>query len=87
MDIQKNAPLTPKGREAMVWNMIERGLTEAAAALQLNVTAKTEAKWVNRLRERAVEGLRDRSLRPLFIAKPNLCRHMHRSRGVAPAAP
>ncbi|GAB1715825.1 MAG: hypothetical protein NTAFB05_08670 [Nitrobacter sp.] len=61
MDTHKNAPLTPKGREAMVRSVIEGKLTKAAAALQFNVTAKTVAKWVNRFRAGGVEGLRDRS--------------------------
>ncbi|UWU90973.1 hypothetical protein N2604_31675 [Bradyrhizobium sp. CB1015] len=34
MDTHKNAPLTPKGREAMVRSVIEDGLTKAAAALR-----------------------------------------------------
>jgi len=50
MDTHKNAPLTPKGREAMVRSVIEGGLTKAAAALQFNVSAKTVAKWVKRFR-------------------------------------
>jgi transposase len=64
MDTHKNAPLTPKGREAMVRRVIEGGLTKAAAALQFNVTAKTVAKWVKRFRAEGVDGLRDRSSRP-----------------------
>jgi transposase InsO family protein len=64
MDTHKNAPLTPKGREAMVGSVSEGGLTKAAAALQFNVTAKTVAKWVKRFREEGVDGLRDRSSRP-----------------------
>ncbi|WP_244608932.1 leucine zipper domain-containing protein [Bradyrhizobium sp. SUTN9-2] len=65
MDTHKNAPLTPKGREAMVRSATEGGLTKAAAALQFNVSAKTVAKWVKRFREEGVDGLRDRSSRPL----------------------
>jgi hypothetical protein len=38
MDIHKNAPLTPKGREAMVRIVIEGGMTKAAAAYQFNTT-------------------------------------------------
>src|SRR5690349_3380682 len=64
MDTHKNAPLTPKGREAMVRSVIEGGLTQAAAALQFNVSAKTVAKWVGRFRAEGVDGLRDRSSRP-----------------------
>jgi len=64
MDTHKNAPLTPKGREAMVRSVVEGGLSKAAAARQFNVTAKTVAKWVKRFLIEGVEGLRDRSSRP-----------------------
>jgi transposase InsO family protein len=65
MNIHKNAPLTPKGREAMVRSVVEGGLSKADAAFQYNTTPKTVAKWVNRFRAEGVEGLRDRSSRPL----------------------
>jgi len=64
MDTHKNAPLTPKGREAMV-RSVEAGLSYAAAARQFNTTPKTVAKWVERFRAEGVDGLRDRSSRPL----------------------
>src|SRR6266436_4478165 len=64
MNSHKNAPLTPKGREAMVRIVIEGGLTKAAAAHQFNTTAKTVAKWVERFRAEGVDGLRDRSSKP-----------------------
>jgi transposase InsO family protein len=64
MDTHKNAPLTPKGREAMVRCVVEDGLSKAAAACQFNVTPKTVAKWVTRFRAEGVDGLRDRSSRP-----------------------
>ena len=64
MDTHKNAPLTPKGREAMVRSVVEGGLSKAVAARRFNVTAKTVAKWVKRFRTEGVEGLRDRSSRP-----------------------
>jgi transposase InsO family protein len=64
MDTHKNAPLTPKGREAMVRSVVEGGLSKAAAARQFNVTPKTVAKWVDRFREEGLDGLRDRSSRP-----------------------
>jgi len=64
MDTHKNAPLTPKGREAMVRSVVERGLSKADAARQFNTTAKTVAKWVKRFRAEGVDGLRDRSSRP-----------------------
>jgi len=64
MDTHKNAPLTPKGREAMVRLVVDCGLSRAAAARQFNTTPKTVAKWVERFRADGVEGLRDRSSRP-----------------------
>jgi transposase InsO family protein len=67
MDIHKNASLTPKGREAMVRCVIDGGLSKAAAARQFSTTAKTVAKWVERFRAEGVDGLRDRSSRPLSL--------------------
>jgi transposase len=64
MDTHKNAPLAPKGREAMVRIVIEGGVTKAAAARQFNTTAKTVAKWVERFRAEGVDGLSDRSSKP-----------------------
>jgi transposase InsO family protein len=64
MDTHKNAPLTPKGREAMVRSVTEGGLSKVAAARRFNVSAKTVAKWVERFRAEGVSGLRDRSSRP-----------------------
>jgi transposase InsO family protein len=65
MDTHKNAPLTPKGRAQMVRAVLERGLSNAAAARQFNTTPKTVGKWVNRFRKEGADGLRDRSSRPL----------------------
>src|ERR1700740_3387268 len=64
MDTHKNAPLTPKGREAMVRRVVDDGLSKAAAAQQFNTTPKTVAKWVERFRAEGADGLRDRSSRP-----------------------
>src|SRR5262249_61022061 len=60
MDTPQNAPLTPKGREAMVRRVVEGALSTAATARQFNTTAKTAAKWVKRFRAEGVDGLRDR---------------------------
>jgi transposase InsO family protein len=65
MDTHKNARLTPKGREEMVRAVVEGGMTKAAAARKFNATLKTVAKWVDRFRKEGVDGLRDRSSRPL----------------------
>jgi transposase InsO family protein len=64
MNSHKNAPLTSKGREAMVRGVVEGGLSQADAAYQFNTTPKTVAKWVKRFRAEGVSGLRDRSSRP-----------------------
>ena len=42
-------------------------MSKAAAARQFNITAKTVAKWVERFRAEGVDGLRDRSSRPLSL--------------------
>ena len=47
--------------------MCEAGLSKAAAARQFNTTAKTVAKWVERFGASGVDGLRDRSSRPLSL--------------------
>ena len=67
MNSHKNAPLTPKGREAMVRSVTEGGLSQAAAARQFNITPKIVAKWVERFRAEGVDGLQDRSSRPLSL--------------------
>ena len=65
MDTHKNARLTPKGREEMVRAVVDGGLNGAAAARKYNTTAKTVAKWVKRFGADGVDGLRDRSSKPL----------------------
>src|SRR6202023_2598305 len=67
MNSHKNAPLTPKGREAMVRSVTEGGLSRAAAAHQFNITPKIVAKWVERFLAEGVDGLQDRSSRPLSL--------------------
>src|SRR6516165_8525130 len=56
--------LTPKGREEMMRAVVDRGLSKAEVARRYNTTPKTVAKWVDRLRNEGVDGLRDRSSRP-----------------------
>ena len=65
MDTHQNARLTPKGREEMVRAVVDCGLTKAAAARRFNTTPKTVGKWVERFRAEGVDGLRDRSSKPL----------------------
>jgi transposase InsO family protein len=65
MDTHKNARLTPKGREEIVRTVVDGRQSCAAAARKFNTTPKTVAKWVKRFRAEGVDGLRDRSSRPL----------------------
>ena len=65
MDTHQNAVLTPKGRELMVQAVLDNGLAKATAARQFHTTAKTVRKWVKRFQQEGVDGLRDRSSRPL----------------------
>src|SRR5574341_2045117 len=65
MDTHKNARLTPKGREQMVRAVVDGGLSRAEAARRYHTTPKTVAKWVERFRTEGLDGLRDRSSRPL----------------------
>lgn len=65
MDTHKNARLTPKGREDMVRAVVDYGRSKAAAARQFNTTPKTVGKWVERFRAEGVDGLQDRSSKPL----------------------
>jgi transposase InsO family protein len=69
MDTHKNARLTPKGREEMVSAVVYGGLSKAAAARKYNTTPQTVGKWVERFRTEGVNGLRDRSSKPL--SSPN----------------
>src|SRR3954470_2367942 len=83
MNSHKNAPLTPKGREAMVRVVVDGGLRHPAGARQFNTTPKTVAKWVKRFRGEGVDGLRDRSSRPLSLPSqtpPATCTAIEASR-------
>jgi transposase len=51
----------------MVRAVVDCGLSKAAAAGQFHITPKTVAKWVKRFRAEGVDGLRDRSSRPLSL--------------------
>lgn len=59
-----NAPLTPEGRLRLC-RRIEDGWTVAAAAESMNLSRQCAHKWWRRYCEEGVDGLRDRSSRPL----------------------
>ena len=65
MNVHKNARLTPKGREVMVGAVVVHGFTRAETARKFNTTIKTVSKWVQRYLAGGLDGLRDRSSRPL----------------------
>ena len=70
MDVHKNAPLTPCGREAMVRRVVEDGQTPAAVSEAVGVCPRTVRKWVTRFRSEGVAGLSDRSSRPHQLRCP-----------------
>ena len=59
-----NAPLTPEGRLRLC-HRIESGWTVAAAAESMNISRQCAHKWWRRYRDEGIDGLRDRSSRPL----------------------
>ena len=69
MDVHKNAPLTPAGRETMVRRVIA-GQTPKAVATAFGVCVKTVSKWVERFRREGAAGLVDRSSRPHRCYRP-----------------
>jgi transposase InsO family protein len=64
MNVHKNARLTPFGRERLVKQVLERGLTPAAASAAAGVSLRTIYKWLLRFRNEGAGGLRDRCSRP-----------------------
>ena len=65
MDVHKNAPLTPCGREAMVRRVVEGGQTPKAVSEAVGVCPRTVRKWVARFLAEGVAALEaDRSSRP-----------------------
>ena len=63
MNVHKNAPLTPLGREMFV-ERIEAGESVAAASAAVGISERTGWKWLGRYRAEGVDGLVDRSSRP-----------------------
>jgi transposase InsO family protein len=69
MDVHKNAPLTPAGRETMV-RRVTAGQTPKAVATAFGVCVKTVNKWVARFQDEGPAGLVDRSSRPHRLYRP-----------------
>jgi transposase InsO family protein len=69
MNMHKNARLTPRGRERIVWQ-VESGQTPQAVAKAAGVCPRTVRKWVERYRREGLAGLQDRSSRPHRLRQP-----------------
>jgi transposase InsO family protein len=69
MDVHKNAPLTPAGREIMVGRVIA-GQSAKVVAASFGVCVKTVNKWVQRFQAQGAAGLVDRSSRPHRLRRP-----------------
>ena len=64
MNVHKNARLTFVRRMELVSDVLQGGLTQAAAARLHRVSVPTVRKWVSRFVAQGQAGLRDRSSRP-----------------------
>ena len=69
MDIDKNARLTPHGRERLA-KMIASGQTPQAASEAVGVCRRTGRKWRDRFEQEGLAGLQDRSSRPHRLRQP-----------------
>lgn len=69
MNIDKNAPLTRRGRGRIV-GQVEGGQTPQAVAEAAGVCTRTVRKWVNRHRREGSARLLDRSSRPRGLRRP-----------------
>jgi transposase InsO family protein len=70
MDVHKNAPLTPRGRERMVRRVVEGGQTPEAVSADVGVCPRTVRKWVARFLAEGLAGLHERSSRPHRLRNP-----------------
>jgi transposase InsO family protein len=69
MNVHKNARLTPRGRERIVWQ-VASGQTPEAVGEAAGVCPRTVRKWVDRYRREGLAGLHDRSSRPHRLHRP-----------------
>ena len=72
MDYHHHARLTVHGRELLCRAVVEGRLSLCEAAAEHRLSRQSAAKWVRRYREHGVDGLRDRSSRPLRLRRPTL---------------
>jgi len=69
MDYHHHARLTVHGRELLGRAVVEGRLGLCEAAAEYKLSRQTAAKWVKRYRELGVEGLPDRSSRPVRLRR------------------
>ena len=69
MNVHKNAPLTPQGRERMVRQVLA-GTRVGHVAAAFDVSVRTVRKWVSRFKMQGVAGLCDVSSRPHTLNRP-----------------
>ena len=62
--MHKNARLTPKSREALVYRVLRESGSVRGTARAMSVSASTAYKWIRRYESEGVSGLWDRSSRP-----------------------
>ena len=67
MKVHANAPLGPKGRETMVFRVLEQGWSRTEAAMAAGVSERTCSKWIKRYLAEGEAGLLDRSSEPKSI--------------------
>jgi transposase InsO family protein len=65
MKLHGNARTCPNSRRLLVERVIEAGWSVSAAAAAAGVSERTVYRWLSRWREQGLEGLSDRSSRPL----------------------
>jgi len=65
MKLHGNARTCPNSRRLLVGRVLEEGWSVAAAAAAAGISERTAYRWLRRWREQGLEGLVDRSSRPL----------------------
>ena len=68
--LHRTAKLTPFGRRLLVERIVIEGWPPATAAETVGVSRATAYKWLRRYRTEGVDGLEDRSARPLHRPRP-----------------
>ena len=80
MNIHQNARLTVHGREAMVREVVSGATTVQEAAEEFRTCPATVRKWLRRYQLEGVEGMIDRSSRPVRAPGRSRSRRPLRSR-------